>query len=171
MRKACIPLPSQEDLLNLFVYNRETGVVTARISHKGRRKGFVIGTKNTQGYLSCNTFGKKYLLHRLIWMMVYGVVPDQIDHINGVKDDNRLYNIRNTSHIENQKNKHLFKSNKSGVPGVYWCGRAKKWKAQIGVGCKNVYIGGFDDLNRAIGARKCAEMLYDYHDNHGNRIA
>ncbi len=116
-----------------------------------------------QGGRPCGTLlGEVFLAHRIIWKMVYGENPDTIDHINGDPSDNRLSNLRNVTQAENNKNKAMFRKNKSGHPGVVQVDYGM-WKVQIGT----KYIGCYADLETAIAARAEAEEAANYHENHG----
>jgi hypothetical protein len=103
---------------------------------------------------------------RVAWAIHYGEWPvGQIDHINGVRDDDRICNLRDVSHKQNGYNQGLKKNNRSGVTGV----RAKygKWRAEIMVDGKSKYLGSFKEIEGAIEARKNAEIKYGFHPNHG----
>ena len=112
--------------------------------------------------------GRIYRAHRLAWLIVYGSFPpDQIDHINGVKHDNRIMNLRAVTHAENSRNRPLYIGNKSGHTGIFYNKRMKKWVAQIGGTDKRVNLGSFENKEDAIEARRIAEINYNYHPNHG----
>lgn len=107
-----------------------------KISHKN-----VIGAKvgnlcNVSGYVACKMFGKRYLVHRLIWMLHNGEIPKdmQIDHINGVKSDNRLENLRCVTPSVNSANKQS--------RCVYWFAPSKLWQVKVQCNYK-VHLGGY----------------------------
>lgn len=125
--------------------------------------------KTEDGYLTGRIFDKPFKSHRVIWAMVHGEWPEaHIDHINHDKSDNRIDNIRSISHAENQKNKPVWRKNKSGVNGVSWRPDCEKWVAQISTGGKNYYLGLYSKMNGAIKARAAADIKYGFHKNHGN---
>lgn len=127
-------------------------------------------TVNNTGYLSGRILGAKHLSHRVIWAMETGTWPKgQIDHVNGVRTDNRISNLRDVSHTENQKNAKRRSDNSSGVTGVSWLKHSSKWSAQIKHEGKQIYLGLFDSLDDAIEARKAAEVKYRFHKNHGRK--
>ena len=74
----------------------------------------------THRYKHGSIFGYKYTAHRVIWAMHYGEWPDQVDHINHDKADNRIENLRTVTHSENARNRKLNKNNTSGHAGVTW---------------------------------------------------
>lgn len=148
----------------MFVYNPETGKITNRINRRKARKG-MDSTTPFHGYRRVNVGIKKYLAHRLAWLLHKGHWPEfEIDHINGDKADNRISNLRDVTHAENQKNRRLSKNNTSTVQGVTWSNQNQKWLVRI----SGTYIGLFSNLEDAALARMTAEINEDYHPNHGN---
>jgi hypothetical protein len=120
------------------------------------------------GYRQGSILCKRHDAHRLIWALHYGEWPKgHIDHVNGIRDDNRIANLRDVSRTDNQRNMKRPITNKSGVMGVYVHTPTGAWRAQIMVNRKNVHIGVFTDFNDAVAARKAAEVAYGFHDNHG----
>jgi hypothetical protein len=103
--------------------------------------------------------------HRLAWFYVHDEWPDQIDHINGDKDDNRIVNLRSVPNAENRKNQVRRKDNKSGYQGVCWV--RGKWRASIQVNGKSIHLGRYSEITDALAARAAAEQLYGFHPNHG----
>lgn len=107
---------------------------------------------------------------RVAYSIYHGVhIEDlrEIDHINGNKSDNRIVNLREVPHAENAKNVSLYKSNKSGVPGVMWEDSHKAWAVKINHNGKQRRIGRFKCFEKAVEARKSAEITHGYHVNHG----
>lgn len=116
------------------------------------------------GYPSAYVDGRAIRLHRLLLPTVQkGLV---IDHKNRNKLDNRRNNLRVVTQKENCHNSSVRSNNKSGVPGVFFDNRAKRWRAQIYHGGKSTHVGIFDCFDDAVAARKAAELrIYggDYH--------
>lgn len=127
------------------------------------------GKKN--GYLYGAILDRVYLAHRIIWLLVFGRWPVELDHINGVRDDNRIVNLRHVDRPENSKNKAINSNNTSGTMGVYLDKRRGTWFAMIGVNYKNIRIGSYANKNDAIAARLEAEDKYRFHENHGRAAA
>lgn len=102
-------------------------------------------------------------MHRII-MNVQDVPYNNImvDHIKGCesKNDNRKCNLRISTPSQNAKNQRLHKNNRSGISGVNWDDRKKKWIARIGVDNKRINLGCFDNFEDAVSARKKAEDKY-----------
>ena len=108
-----------------------------------------------------------FMVHRIIWKMVYDEWPDQIDHINGDGLDNRLKNLRSVTHGENCKNKRMMSTNKTGINGVSLDKKSGKWDARIRHDGKNEYLGQHECFFEACCIRKSTENKYGYHPNHG----
>lgn len=125
------------------------------------------GTKNSAGYRVISLFGKRYLEHRLAWFFVHGEMPKhEIDHINQIRDDNRISNLRQVTRSENQRNK-TRKDSRVDEVGIWWCRRRKRYIAEISLNGKKVYQKSFTDIDEAISARKAKALELGFHDNHG----
>lgn len=124
-------------------------------------------TPNAKGYLYGCIHKQKMKAHRVIWKMVTGEEPDQIDHINGSNDDNRWCNLRDVTAQENQKNLKKPKNNTSGVIGVTWDAARELWAAEIWSGNKKQHLGRFASFEKAVAVRKTAERKLGFHPNHG----
>jgi len=132
--------------------------------HAGNRAG----SPNMKRRWSTKINAALYQNHRIAWALYYGCWPDdQIDHINGNPEDNRIVNLRVVTNAENQRNVARKKTNKSGVTGVCWHKRGKVWQVNIRGDGRFIYLGSFRNLDDAIAARKAAERQYGYHENHG----
>jgi hypothetical protein len=88
--------------------------------------------------------------HRLAWLYMHGEYPTRhLDHINGIKSDNRAVNLRLASPSENQQNQSARKRNTSGRLGVSLHTPSGRWVAQITHNYKRVYIGLFGTVDEA----------------------
>ncbi|QHF03322.1 HNH endonuclease [Pseudomonas asturiensis] len=145
--------PTQERLHELFHYDPLTGVFVWRVARGGVRAGSVAGGPDTCGYLQMRFCGTKSSCHRLAWLYVYGVLPDhELDHINGIKTDNRIENLRPATRANNMCNIGVRKNSKTGVKGVSWDAQHGKFRAQIMHGGKKHNIGRFDTAEAASAA-------------------
>lgn len=155
------------DVLTMtFRCDEKTGVVFKRFKSVPDQ---IVGVKNAStGYLEVRHQGRKYQLHRIIWLLTHGDWPRGcIDHINGDRTDNRPANLRDVTRQENSMNQALNSRNTSGVVGVRWRERYGKWEAQIKVSGRHQYLGRFASFEAAVAARKEAERLNGFHPNHG----
>lgn len=98
-----------------------------------------------------------------------GTIPDgyQVDHINGIRSDNRIENLRIVKNSENSKNQKRKSTNKSGMTGVSWDTQTQRWRAHITVNGKMISLGRYIHKLDALTARKNAEIKYNFHENHG----
>lgn len=123
---------------------------------------------NKDGYKQICIFGVVHKAHRVVWAHQIGDWPKRsIDHINGIRSDNRIQNLRDVSTLENCRNSRKRKSNKSGFTGVSWNKRQRKWHAVISIDCKTTHIGFFKEKSDAVEARLKAQAKLGYHPNHG----
>jgi hypothetical protein len=138
---------TQDLIKHYFSYNPETGIFIRKIATAKRFKiGEVAGGKDEKGYIRISIGSKKFRAHTLAWIYMYGEIPEQIDHINGVKDDNRIFNLRLADNFINSQNKHNPpKSNKSGYMGVHFDNNTKMFRARISHKGKKICLGLYDD--------------------------
>jgi len=136
------------ELLALLEYHPDSGVFFWRVS-RGRtaKAGQRAGTQHHSGYRHINVCGRYYAEHRLAWLYVNGVWPlGEIDHMNGVRDDNRFANLQDVDRNANQHNRGgAHRGNPSGLIGVTWHKAQAKWRARIRVDRKEIALGYFDD--------------------------
>lgn len=182
------PLPDVDMLNMLLRYDAETGKLFWRerpldtfLETPTRPASFLHGMWNTKfsgkeagglhsGYMRCMVNNEHHLHHRIIWKMAYGVEPDQVDHIDGNRSNNRLSNLRDVSHQVNAKNRRLYANNTTGVPGVSFHKRDNVWQVRINVGEEvEVHLGNYAERDTAVAVRLAAQTLLDYHENHGRK--
>lgn len=141
------------DLKTLLRYEPETGLFywVGSASKASRRPvGTIAGTRCVRGYITITAAGKVYKTHRLAWWWVNGVFPERgIDHINGVKDDNRISNLREADQSLNSMNRKTRQNARSGFKGASWHSRSGKWRAQICLQGKNQILGEFATAEEA----------------------
>lgn len=159
---------TQERLKERLDYNPDTGIFNWKVPIRGIVFGSEAGSLNDQGYLIISVDGRRYRAQRLAWLYMYGNHPiGIIDHIDRNRLNNSIHNLRDIPKSENQKNLSKHKNNSSGYNGVRWYNALNEWHVQIQVDKKKIHIGYFENLEEAINARKKADKLYNFTDNHG----
>lgn len=125
-------------------------------------------TIDSDGYFKGAIMCRHFRAHRVVWLLHYREWPkNQIDHINGIKTDNRICNLRDVTPAENSKNQRASIKNTSGFRGVYWNKNDGKWQSYIRENGRSKHLGVFTDFNEAVAARQKAEVEQGYHQNHG----
>lgn len=156
----------KDKLNSLLLYVKSTGNLTLKRDQVRKNKGDNPTYKHNEGYLSILIGGKEYLAHRIIWFMETGYMPEQVDHINHIRDDNSWDNLREVKHRENQLNMGIKKNNSTGVNGVRIL-PSGRFCAYIMINRKQISLGTYDTLKEASIARSNADIKYGFHDNHG----
>lgn len=137
---------NQERLKELLHYDPETGMFIWCVKPSRRVKsGAAAGGIDSKRYRVIRIDGVYYKAHRLAWLYVHGRFPIRdIDHINGVRDDNRIANLREATRAENGQNRKKNINNTSGFHGVSWDSANRKWRASIQVNSRPKRLGLFD---------------------------
>jgi hypothetical protein len=155
-----------EELRANFEYHPLTGIFYRKWPAMGLK---MVGGPNPRGYIHIKFGNRTYYAHRLAWLYRYGSFPDsQIDHINGIKNDNHIVNLRPVTSTGNSRNQKQYSTNTSGRTGVHWCKRENKWVSSIKVGGKSIQLGLHHVKEDAVASRKAAEKKYGFHENHEN---
>jgi hypothetical protein len=134
-----------ERLREFLAYDPETGLFTYLRTRGGKMPGMVAGTTNNGGYTIISVDDRAYSAHRLVWLHVHGEWPDgTIDHLNGIKTDNRLSNLRDVPMgINTQNQRRPNRRNTTGFMGVSFKKKEAMYVAQIRVNREHIYIGSF----------------------------
>lgn len=111
---------TQTKLKEIFTHDNITGNLRYRVKVRGTTRGIgdIAGKINNVGYRSIGINGREYLEHRLVFLYYNGYIPEQIDHINLNKLDNRLENLREATFSQNECNKAIRSDNTSGYKGI-----------------------------------------------------
>lgn len=145
---------TQDRLKELLKYDPLTGEFRAATGGvTGRwRAGRLCGSTHGSGYRQSCIEGTSHYHHRLAWLYVYGEwPPEEIDHKNGDRADNRIANLRLASRHQNLQNTATRNDNTSGMPGVR-CLPSGKWRARICSQGTWHHLGHFATLVDARGA-------------------
>jgi hypothetical protein len=139
-------------LHELLSYDPATGNFMWKVGRQGTNKGQPAGGLDNRGYRFIRIDGRRYYAHRLVLFYESGEwPPEQVDHINGAKGDNRRSNLRLATPSQQSANSKLAVNNTSGAKGVVWSKRRRKWQVQvINFGTKHLgYYTNFDDARAA----------------------
>lgn len=126
-----------------------TGQFRWKVSRGPARAGSVAGNKDAYGYTCLTVDGVAVKAHRAVFAITHGYWPDRVDHIDGNPANNRPENLREATAAENSMNRRRRKDSTSGVKGVVWSKKSRKWEARCGAGGRFFYVGQFDDLVQA----------------------
>lgn len=154
---------TQEQVRAIFDYDDENGWLIRKKDEFGRVVNRPCGHKpsRSHGYGVVGIDGRRYLTHRIIWLLVHGTWPDEeLDHIDQNKMNNRIENLRPATRAENCQNQGLRRNNSLGYSGVSWNKATKKFKAYIMVDNKEIYLGLFDIVEEAFLAYQLAKIKY-----------
>lgn len=156
---------AQNELKRRLRYDADSGIFTWLITPNNYvQAGRAAGAKCTDGYIQISINGRIYNAHRLAWLYITGEWPAlQIDHINGVRDDNRFFNLRQATREQNGANQKRADDNLSGYKGVTFRKdrKAKPWQARIRKDRQCVHLGFFVDPQSAHSAyREAALRLF-----------
>ena len=144
-------------------YNSETGIFTWKVNRGCIKKGNIAGHIAGHGYIGIRVKYKLYYAHRLAWLYVYGFIPENyLDHINRNRSDNRIENLREASVQCNARNCKVKKTNTSGITGVSWYKRDKKWLVGIKINGRRINLGRFKTKKEAAKARWDGEKKYGF---------
>jgi hypothetical protein len=142
----------------LKFFHDSGGRYTAEFAQKVFRSLFAgkpaLTAKNPGGYLRGNLFGRNLMAHRAAFCLVAGRWPmHQVDHINGVRDDNRWDNLREATNAQNQHNSSSAKGSSSRFIGVALCKRSHRWTAYICPDGTKIHLGNFGSEEEAARVR------------------
>ncbi len=130
---------------SVFSYDPESGVLLWVKPQDPKLRGRRAGFPGASGHRFVGIGDRHFGEHRVIWFYMTGEWPaDQLDHINGVRDDNRWVNLREATNAENQQNVKLKSHNTSGMTGVSFHRQRKKWRASIAANGRQFHLGLFD---------------------------
>jgi len=109
---------TKKRLKELMRYEPDVGYFMWKVSYGNVKKYSHAGCLDKHGYVQIGVAGKVYRAHQLAFLYMEGYIPEEVDHINRVRDDNRFSNLRAANRRINTKNQPLRCNNKSGFNGV-----------------------------------------------------
>lgn len=170
---ACESRPPIELVLLLLDYEPATGTFYWQVSRGRVKKGSIAGSKDSHGYLRIRINSRSYGAHNLAWLITTGSWSNKlIDHRNGLRDDNRVTNLREIDHVGNAQNVSVLarhNNHSSGLLGVSWSERSKKWHAYIRHSGRKHNLGGFASPEEAHAAYLAAKRIHHQHQPEHNR--
>ncbi len=154
MVAAIIDKDFYEEVSTKVEYNKDTG------QFKWKESGNLCTSKDVQGYPRIKYKGRTIKLHRLAYFIVTGEVPIEIDHINRVKDDNRIENLRHVSRSQNAINR----ESRGKYKGIAFIKSHGKWCAKLMHQNRRYFLGYFDSVVEAAKAydKKAKELFGNY---------
>lgn len=124
-------------------YDPRTGFMWWTRGGTGRKLKTPIGTVSPNGYRNVTLDGKQYKAHQVVWFLHHGEWPEELDHTNRNKDDNRIENLRVVSRSTQQHNR-VMPLPTSGIVGAHWNKRKQKYKSSIRINGKTIHLGYFN---------------------------
>jgi len=127
--------------------------------------GSEAGHTNARGYIQVKIFNKRYYAHRLVYFIFNGYFPQEVDHIDGIKSNNKIENLRASTKSQNNMNAKKRKDNTSGIKGITWDKRCKKWKTYLQSNKIRYYLGSYKDIEMA------TQVINEFRKQHHNEYA
>ena len=146
-------------LLDRYEY-RDNGLWARRQFNSQVKVGQRAGSVLLDGYRQVRVNGKQYREHHLVWLLHNGRMPSgELDHINCVRDDNRIENLRECTREQNMQNRRFpMRGNRLGFLGV--TRHYNKFRAVITCGGKKTHLGLFPTAEEANAAYMSAQRAH-----------
>lgn len=164
-------MPSKNLILERLSYDPHTGIFVRKMkSNRNQIIGEQVGTLSSEGYLIIQIDRVRYYAHRLAFFILTGEQPLSVDHVNGIRTDNRAENLRSASRCQNVYNMKKTIRNQSGHKNIHWNSRSQKWDVQINANKKSHWGGCYSSLDDAVEACKAMRLkLHGEFANHGDQ--
>lgn len=141
-------LPAFERVTHLLRYSPQSGNLFWRVSAGRQKAGSVAGFPDGDDYTNVSIDGQTYKAHRIAWLLYFGHPPvDQLDHINGIRSDNRLINLRSATHLQNCANSRS--RSKCGYKGVSYDPKRAKFFVSIKINGRQKNLGRYNNARQA----------------------
>lgn len=156
---------TQDYLKSIFSYDPEIGIFRWEIKPaRNVEIGDIAGSKNKHGYILIKIKKKHYYAHRLAWLYVHGIFPEnKIDHIDRDKANNKIQNLREVTAQQNAFNRNSNKNSTSKYIGVHWCSRNKRYVSKITcngkIKCLGYFINETDAYSAYLIAKKQLHII------------
>jgi hypothetical protein len=150
---------TQDKLKEYFNYN-DGQLIWKKQPSTHIKVGDIAGNTNNRGYIQIKFLCNRFYAHRLIFFMFNGYFPQEVDHIDGNKTNNKIENLRQATPAQNRQNRGISKNNTSGIKGVSWSKKENKWIAQCQVNKKNHFLGRYNDIELA---KKAVQQFRNQH--------
>lgn len=151
--------PILQRLQEVLTYDPITGSIKWKVtlSNRGVAGSEAGQLHKTYNYRMIRVDKRMYRAHRVAWALHHGVWPsDTLDHINGIRTDNRLCNLREATMAEQAQNRKRHPRN--GLPGAHR--NRNRWAAHIQVNYKQIHLGSFDTAEEAHACYLAAKTKY-----------
>jgi hypothetical protein len=159
-RKNVLPPPDMDILKDILDYDSATGVFRWKKTLSRRNVAGNVAGALSHGYVAIQFDGIRYMAHRLAWLYENGEWPENdIDHVNSVRNDNRISNLRLATRGENLRNLSTPSHNTSGVKGVSWHKARNSWRATIKLNKRSMHLGNFETKEDAAKAYASAAVF------------
>lgn len=127
-------------------YQYIDGCLIYKIDRGTRVKaGSIVGSVSTDGYARTQVNSKAVLIHRLIFLLHHGYLPQVVDHIDSNIKNNKIENLRPATMRENAMNRKISRANTSGYKGIHWQKSVNRWRAE----CDGNYLGLYGTIEEA----------------------
>ena len=157
---------TQQRLFELFNY--KDGNLYWKVNRQHTKAGSVAGTNRDDGYIVICVDQKRYRAHRLIFMFHNGYYPNEIDHIDGNKSNNKIENLRESNRKLNMMNIGRYSNNTSGYKNVSWNVNCCKWQVRLRLNNRYKSFGYYEDLELAdLVAQEARNKYHGEYANHG----
>lgn len=150
-----------------FSYDPSTGALLRKIATRFSPVGSVVGCQTGKGhltgagYLGVRLKNRLYKVAHLVWLHEKGTWPAQsLDHIDRDTNNNRIENLREATRFQQAQNLVRKKTSRSGVRGVYWHIKMRRWQAEITANGRRLFLGSFKSKAQAVRARRAGEKTY-----------
>lgn len=152
---------TQERLKELLHYNPSTGIFIWKVKRGSVHPGTPAGGLTNNGYLQITISFANNLAHRLAFLYMEGYLPEHtVDHLNGIRDDNRWANLRHVTYSCNLQNTKIRACNKAGYTGLSWDKNENLWRVDLRAFGKSYFLGRHKDPLEAALTRLTCEVWH-----------